>query len=465
MPLLDSKIQEFLDSIQESFSKNELKRHIYASFGESTEENRIENFVEAIYSRSNSLFGEFWPDFLLLMTIFTIQKMDSYYPKFGELLSNPGIVTIQKGHTVNKEINKTKNEPAPLSQNEDEEPLKKGEEGFNLKQVEILSLGQEQAEQLPAVSSKKLSGYSYPIIPEQEVDRIVSDIQYAVSDSLKLFINTVWFMLEEYLQDNPSEQDEEETSVITDISGYTFPVEDFQSEILNVAYEEVEGYVEKGCIELDNGETLSLQFKEMFPANLISKVFKWERTELSQGEAVYKISQKGIYDVLAEKVQRANQPETREERRKATYDGFEYMTKLYCLSMDSNKGSQFTPIEKIISQFISDYMEPDESNPDLLEPDVKWYRFHVRQGADGISDEGALTKLHWKLFKKQVSDAGYTEQELLSCLLNNKGPTQYEQLIIQPCMFFAEGIRTLNKIHGHKSIIDEAEVDIHETLR
>lgn len=303
------------------------------------------------------------------------------------------------------------------------------------------------------ISSRKKS-WSYPMLPVDEVDRIISDVSYAASSPLKLFINTVWWTLYDSLQNSEDFDEDEELSEDFDIEGYGYPIEDFQQNILETAYEEVQGNMEKGCVELEGGESIPVTFTEMFSVDLLDKIFKWEQTDLSHQESVYKISKSGIFDVTAERVERANQPQTREEKRTAVKDSLEYMTKLYLIH---NTGHAYlrllTPIEKLAANFIIAYMKPDKREGDPI------LRFSADPEKENVTSEGAINKWGWKQVALKVADAGYTTQEFLSCLLSNKGPTQYEQLIIQPCMFFAEGIRTLNKVHGDESIIDSITIE------
>ena len=93
------------------------------------------------------------------------------------------------------------------------------------------------------------------------------------------------------------------------------------------------------------------------------------------------------------------------------------------------------------------------------ETDSGTFRFSINKESDAISDEGLIVKNSWRTLKSMIQKYGYTEQEFLSCLLNSKAPNQYEQLTIQPCMFFADSIRILNKLHGHESIIDNLRIE------
>lgn len=325
--------------------------------------------------------------------------------------------------------------------------------GFG-KPLEVVELKQfETVKELSEPSSKRRA-LSYPMFTVEEVDRIVSNLDYAATSPLKLFINTVWWILSDYVQESIElDEDDEELPEIINIEGHGFPIEDFQKEILEVAYEEVEGYMDKGCIETEDGQSISVSFTEMFPFELLGSIFKWEKKALSHDESVYEISKNGIYDVSAEKIERACQPETREEKRAAIQDSLQYMTKLYLIQNSKlPELDRLTPIEKIAAKCIAAYLVPEETDSGTL-------RFSINKDSESISEEGSIIKNSWRTLKATIKKHGYTEQEFLSCLLNSKAPSQYEQLTIQPCMFFADGIRTLNKLHGHESVIDDLSID------
>lgn len=337
-----------------------------------------------------------------------------------------------------------------LSEDEAEMNEGKDEEFFSDfgKPLEVLELKTDNPVLKLSGTPSKRHALSYPMFSVEDVDRIVDDLEYASTNSLKLFINTVWWLLSDYVIDSePDEEDEEDFSESINIEGHGFPVEDFQKEVLEVAYEEVKGYMEKGCIETDDGKSISVKFTEMFPVDLLGSIFKWEKKALRHDETVYKISKTGIYDISAEKIERACQPETREEKRAAIQDSLQYMTKIYLAESE-----KLTPIEKVAAKCIEDFLIPEKT-------DSGAFRFSLNKESESISEEGAIVRNSWRMLKVQIKNAGYTEQEFLSCLLNSKAPNQYEQLTIQPCMFFADGIRTLNKLHGHESIIDDLSIE------
>ena len=338
-------------------------------------------------------------------------------------------------------------------ENENDEEDEEFFSGFG-KPLEVVELKQFGTVKELSETSSKRRALSYPMFTVEEVDRIVSDLDYAATSPLKLFINTVWWILSDYVQESiEPDEDDEDLPEIINIEGHGFPIEDFQKEILEVAYEEVEGYMDKGCIETEDGQSISVSFTEMFPFELLGSIFKWEKKALSHDESVYEISKNGIYDVSAEKIERACQPETREEKRAAIQDSLQYMTKLYLIQNSKlPELDRLTPIEKIAAKCIATYLTPEETDSGTL-------RFSINKDSESISEEGSIIKNSWRTLKATIKKHGYTEQEFLSCLLNSKAPSQYEQLTIQPCMFFADGIRTLNKLHGHESVIDDLSID------
>lgn len=339
-----------------------------------------------------------------------------------------------------KERETLSEDEAEMNEDEDEEFFS----DFG-KPLEVIELKTDNPVLELSGTPSKRHALSYPMFSVEDVDRIVNDLEYASTNSLKLFINTVWWLLSDYVID--SEPDEEDFSESINIEGHGFPVEDFQKEVLEVAYEEVKGYMEKGCIETDDGKFISVKFTEMFPVDLLGSIFKWEKKALRHDETVYKISKTGIYDISTEKIERACQPETREEKRAAIQDSLQYMTKIYLVESE-----KLTPIEKVAAKCIEDFLIPEKT-------DSGAFRFSLNKESESISEEGAIVRNSWRMLKVQIKNAGYTEQEFLSCLLNSKAPNQYEQLTIQPCMFFADGIRTLNKLHGHESIIDNLSIE------
>lgn len=133
------------------------------------------------------------------------------------------------------------------------------------------------------------------------------------------------------------------------------------------------------------------------------------------------------------------QPKTREEKRQAAKEGRELMTQLHAAKQDSSLYSQLTPIEKIAADIVEDYFQ---LNPDkeIRDPFV----FKLRN---------ILTKDEWRALKFQMVKMGVKVAEFLSCLLNNDGPNDGDQLSLQMPMFYAEGIRHWNEAHQETSVL------------
>ena len=351
-------------------------------------------------------------------------------------------------------VKKDEIEQEEIEEVEVEEGVAEGERFFSGfgKPLEIIELQPQPIREHSGITSRR-ERPSYPLLPVEEINRIINDVEYAASSPLRLFINTVWWVLTDYLQDvvEPEDEDncdDEEPPVMYNIEGNTYRAEDFQKEILEVAYDEVLGHMEVGCIETDDRRTIPVNFTEMFPKELLGEIFKWKKEALSRNEMVYIISKNGIHDISAEKVEKAIQPQTREERRIAMRDSFQYMTKLYVIRRDKlPELSQLTPIEELAAECIERYLRPEDNG-------TGYYHFKINCDSQYISAEGTISKNAWRMLKMEVEKKGYTEQDFLSCLLSVKGPNQYEQLPIQPCMFFAQGIRALNLLYNRESVVD-----------
>ena len=106
-----------------------------------------------------------------------------------------------------------------------------------------------------------------------------------------------------------------------------------------------------------------------------------------------------------------------------------------------------TSMENIVKYCIHQFLIP--------EPTEDGYsRFVINKESPAITDEGALTKTAWRQLQELLKDYHISEQHFLSCLMGNPVPNQYEQLTIQPCMFYADGIRAFNKLRSEVSQID-----------
>lgn len=337
----------------------------------------------------------------------------------------------------------------------DNEELEPMPEPFRLKnKLEIINLSG------PTITPEKKQirkAATYPSFSVEEIDRIINDLEYAASDSLKLFINTVWYILAEHL-DNGYEEFEEDDDygnsqpLNLKIDGYSYPMKDFNDDILYRAYSEVQEIIEAGFLDSESLGEVEITFSEIFPRELIGEIFRWERHTLSYNEPVqYVISKNGIRNVMAEKVEKANKPVTREEIRTAKKDSLQFMSKIYLMNKNG-KSSEFTPLEKIIAYCIETLLTAEPLNGGV-------YNFDINRDSQWISSECAVVKSQWRLIKARLAEVGISQDEFVECLLGNNKPNLYEQLTIQPCMFFAEGVRAMNKVKGFVSVVDEYSLE------
>lgn len=312
---------------------------------------------------------------------------------------------------------------------------------FEFKETELRPIWNERKH---SDKPRKHSDSSYPMFPVDEIERIIDSVEYCVSDPLKLFINTVWWTLDDYIQESFEIDEDGEVAERLQLEGYPYPYESFQEDILERAYAEVEENMQAGAVEIGD-DMLPVSFTEMFPYELLGKIFRWEKVSLGDGHVALRISKNGIYNVCSEKIQNVRHPETREERKRAIADSREYMRKLRSVT-DLQK---LTTVERIARECMDNYL--------TVENGGEWPVFALKRDTRFISVEGAITKTEWRMLQYRLKKVGIAEKDFLNCLMGNPQSNQYEQVTIQPCMFFADGIRFLNGLRGEKSIIDELE--------
>lgn len=304
--------------------------------------------------------------------------------------------------------------------------------------------GAEHSEEL-SVKDKQV----YPFFSVQEVDDIVNNLQLAKTSSLRLFLYNLWGYASDLTHEGYDRViDEDEQEILSeeeffDPDGSIITKSDYRQLLLE-SYEQTDADIEKGCIELDE-ETVSLSIKEIFPRDMLFKILDWETAALSCQEMSVIISKSRIRNIEAETISVVHQPKTREERRQAAKDGRELMKRLYKAKQDNKLYSQLTSIEKIAADVIAQYFIPNPDKEDRA-PFI-------------LKDGPIMVKEDWRALKVQISQAGLKESDFLSSLLNNKGPNDGDQLILQEPLFFWEGLKAVNETYQQTSILDSINID------
>ena len=335
---------------------------------------------------------------------------------------------------INKKINNNESEP----ESEPEEEVFEGFDSFKV--IDLIKPDEENSQEVLRKGQEPV----YPFLPVEQVEEIVNNIEVAKQSSFRLFLFNLWGyasdMTNEGYDQFADEEDEQETFSETeeeffDPEGCLLTRSDYRQLLLE-SYEQTQADIEKGEMEYGN-ETLSLSLTEMFPRNLLFKILDWKETAMSCKESSVIISKAGIRNIEAEELSSVEQPKTREEKRQAAKEGRELMVQLHAAKQDNNLYSQLTPIEKIAADIVDEYFQP---NPDKESRDPFVFK-----------SRNILTKDEWRVLKFQMVKVGVKVSEFLSCLLNNDGPNDGDQLSLQMPMFYAKGIRHWNEVHQETS--------------
>lgn len=290
---------------------------------------------------------------------------------------------------------------------------------------------------------------NYPFFFPQEVDEFINNLELAKTSPLKLFLYNLWgyasdMTYEGYDRDfDEDDEDNLSEEEFFDPDGSIITKTEYRQLLLE-SYEQTAADIEKGCIELDE-ETVSLSIKEIFPRRLLFKIFDWENVALNCREMSVVISKSRIRNIEATSIQAVHQPKTREEKRQAAREGRVLMKRLYKAKHDETLYSQLTPIEKIAADVIAQYYIPNPDKEDRAPFAHKNGLIMVKEG--------------WRALKAQIKRAGLKESDFLSSLLNNKGPNDGEQLILQEPLFFCEGLKAVNEAYQQISILDSIKID------
>lgn len=421
--------------VSKNWSENELKEFLKAN---------LDPEYDISVMTSDILHNptEFTPEKLLFLAIIGSDICHKGLCKMSEGVMKNVITGYAKCHNRYNIISNNKNNQEFENFDEGEsEPEEEVFEGFDsFKVIDLIKPDEENSQEVLRKGQEPV----YPFLPVEQVEEIVNNIEVAKQSSFRLFLFNLWGyasdMTNEGYDQFPDEEDEQEPfseieEEFFDPEGCLITRSDYRQLLLE-SYEQTQADIEKGEMEYGE-ETLSLSLTEMFPRNLLFKILDWKETAMNCKESSVIISKAGIRNIEAEALSSVEQPKTREEKRQAAKEGRELMIRLHAAKQDSNLYSQLTPIEKIAADIVEDYFQP---NPDKESRDPFVFR-----------SRNILTKDEWRALKAKLVKTGIKVSEFLSCLLNNDGPNDGDQLSLQIPMFYAEGIRHWNEIHQETS--------------
>lgn len=418
--------------ISQNLTENDLKTLLEAQFNDDFDNSAV---ASDIFQNPT----QFSPEKLVVLAALGSDIFHNGLCKMSE-------VVMKNVRTVYNINNKKENQNFVLAKERVEKGFEQDEPCINFQEplTTIELTGVDHSAEL-SVKAKP----DYPFFSVQEIDEIVNDLQVAKTSPLKLFLYNLWGYASDLTREgyeqvsDDEEQDDLSEEEFFDPDGSIITKSDYRQLLLET-YEQTAADIEKGCIELDE-ETVSLAIPEMFPRDLLFKILEWQTAALTCQEMSVIISKSRIRNIEAEPIAEVHQPTTREEKRQAAKEGRELMRRLYAAKQDATIYSQLTSIEKIAANIIDRYFIPNPDKEDRAP-------FILKNGPVMVKEE-------WRALKGEIQQAGLKESDFLSSLLNNKGPNDGDQLILQEPLFLWAGIKAINEIYQQTSILDTISID------
>ncbi len=336
--------------------------------------------------------------------------------------------------------------------NEDDEDSKeeKKEKFFTLGHVDIPELIPPKpiGFDLPTV----YVGGDYPKIPESEVRHIMGDIEYASTDPLKLFIHMIWLILEDNLDEDFEVNEDGAAPKKRDIRKRIYRAEDFEPQILRVAYEEIEGFIAKGEIDLDDNSGMPLTFSEIFPYDMVRKAVRWKIHAVSRRDRFVPLSSVEFYNILERPSDLVKKPNNNGERAAARADSEEYMQKIWFIKKKNLTQYKLTDCEEIMWNFMDRYLvlaTNFEGNPAMT----------LNMKAEGVNKSMTLAPEHWRMRVYEAVQKGMCEDDLFDIIFSNTRTNEYGNTKVNNCLFLASAVRVVNYKYGQHSVIDSVKLD------
>lgn len=273
---------------------------------------------------------------------------------------------------------------------------------------------------------------SLPFLPVDEVKNYISDIRNCLDRADKIFINQVWEIAHECLDQEAifDEDGNEQLPANSEIENCGIAKERLRKDILLPAFDKTQEIIEAGSFEI-KGELFPVTATLEHPEEL-ENVIDWELQTLLDGEN-YIVSTKRVRNIFGEQVEHLS---PRSAKRSNREDDMGYMQKIIQIGDDDARYSQLTPIELMIYNFLASHFQIGESG-EIEEP---LYRF--------------VNRTTLGLFYLDVKTLGVSESDFIGVVSNDK-PDANGNLNLRQRMFSADKIRNWNKLHSHSSIVDQ----------
>ena len=409
-------MDEIRDEVMYFYTREEFIGEFQEYFLEFLTEEELENLMNAIFGGLESENVVLEMDLVFFLHLWGYVKIQK-----GLCKNTEGV--LQKYITVNKY---KRNNNKESRNNEIIPPKEKEKEDFF--ELDKEGLGQ-------SISSYKnfKKKALLPFFPVNEVEEYISDIRTCLDRADKIYINQVWEIAHECLDQEAvyDEDGKEQFPADNDIENLGIMKERLMKDILLPAFEKTQEIVEAGNIVI-NGEEYPVTAIIEHPEDF-ENIIDWELQTLLDGDN-YIVSTKRVRNIFGDQEEPISSRSVKRDNRE---DDMTYMQKIVLIGDDDHAYSQLTPIELVIYNFLNDHFVINELLGTIEEPNKTFV---------------ARTPL--ALFYADAKGKGVTEQDFLSVLSKDK-PDATGCLNLRQRMFSAERIRQWNRLHSVNSIVDE----------
>lgn len=273
----------------------------------------------------------------------------------------------------------------------------------------------------------------------EEIDEIISDINKAKDRPDKIFINQLWEVVSEFVQEDQDESDDDELPVDKiDPNGCVLYPEELK-QLLTQATDSAIQIIETGTTE--SGEELSGVTTEQFDPENVNVIVAWEISQMNHGEYAYVIDKAAFKDMYSQIEAKENK---RTKRGGDSEDDYRYMQGIIQLGDSDDTISELSAMEAVVYYFLRKFFKISEDGR------VEDYLL------DDITGEPKMeiSKLEFSQFKKTLKEEQISEKEFISVMFNSSFDG-YGSLNIRPRMFSANSIRNWNTQNNPTTAVDD----------
>lgn len=203
----------------------------------------------------------------------------------------------------------------------------------------------------------------HPFIPVSEINNYIASIENCIERIDRIFINQVWEILSELMDDICDEKGNVTGRV--EIDGYIFPAERLEKDIILPAMEATFEIIEKGYITAKNGEEIPVTASIIENERKMLDIIDWEK--YYNGNTTYFVVSKERFRNIFNTIDVPKSSQEKEETRLSIRKDRGFLEELLKLSKDNDTTSQLTPMEYAIRIFIENYFTIDKDNNKIID--------------------------------------------------------------------------------------------------